>query len=99
MGKQFDQISDRHRAFIERQPMFFVATAARDGHVNVSPKGLDSFRVLGPRRVVWLNPRAAATGFQPLVGSMAAALPYCDAFLPADRLSALPEVFEAIAGR
>ena len=50
------------------------------------------------RRIVWLNPRAAAEGFQPLVGSMAAALPYCDAFLPADRLRALPEVFDAIAG-
>ena len=55
MSQQFDAISDRHRAFIERQPMFFVATAAREGHVNVSPKGLDSFRVLGPNRVVWLN--------------------------------------------
>jgi uncharacterized protein with von Willebrand factor type A (vWA) domain len=50
------------------------------------------------RRIVWLNPRAAVEGFQPLVGSMAAALPYCDAFLPADRLRALPEVFDAIAG-
>jgi uncharacterized protein len=50
------------------------------------------------RRVVWLNPRAAATGFEPLVGSMAAALPYVDAFLPADRLSALPAVLDAIAG-
>lgn len=50
------------------------------------------------RRIVWLNPRAAAEGFQPLVGSMAAALPYCDAFLAADRLRALPEVFDAIAG-
>jgi uncharacterized protein with von Willebrand factor type A (vWA) domain len=49
------------------------------------------------RRVVWLNPRAAATGFEPLVGSMAAALPYCDAFLPAHSLRALPQVFEAIA--
>jgi pyridoxamine 5'-phosphate oxidase-like protein len=55
MGKQFDAITDRQRAFIERQPMFFVATAARDGRVNVSPKGLDSLRVLGPNRVVWLN--------------------------------------------
>jgi hypothetical protein len=55
MGKQFDQITDRHRAFIEKQPMFFVATAASDGRVNVSPKGLDSFRVLGANRVVWLN--------------------------------------------
>ena len=35
--------------------MFFVATAAREGRVNVSPKGMDSLRVLGPRRVVWLN--------------------------------------------
>jgi hypothetical protein len=55
MATQFDAISERHRTFIERQPMFFVATAARDGRVNVSPKGLDSFRVLGPNRVVWLN--------------------------------------------
>ena len=41
--------------FIERQPMFFVATAAADGRVNVSPKGLDSLRVLGPNRIVWLS--------------------------------------------
>jgi uncharacterized protein with von Willebrand factor type A (vWA) domain len=50
------------------------------------------------RRVVWLNPRASAPGFEPLVGSMAAALPYCVAFLPADRLRALPAVLDAIAG-
>ena len=50
------------------------------------------------RRVVWLNPRVAAEGFRPLVGSMAAALPYVDALLPADRLRALPAVLDAIAG-
>ncbi len=50
------------------------------------------------RRIVWLNPRAAAVGFEPLVGSMAAALPYCDAFLPAHTLRDLPAVFDAIAG-
>jgi uncharacterized protein len=50
------------------------------------------------RRVVWLNPRSSAEGFEPLVGSMAAALPYCDAFLPADRLRAMPAVLDAIAG-
>lgn len=55
MSKQFESISDRHRAFIEEQQMFFVGTAARDGRVNVSPKGLDSLRVVGPNRVVWLN--------------------------------------------
>jgi uncharacterized protein with von Willebrand factor type A (vWA) domain len=50
------------------------------------------------RRVIWLNPRAAVAGFEPLVGSMAAALPVCDAFLPGHTLRALPEVFDAIAG-
>lgn len=41
--------------FIEAQHMFFVATAAVDGRVNVSPKGLDSLRVLSPERIVWLS--------------------------------------------
>lgn len=43
------------RAFIEKQPMFFVATAAPQGAVNVSPKGLESLRVLSEDRIVWLN--------------------------------------------
>lgn len=55
MAKQFPAVDDRLRAFIEEQHVYFVATAARDGRVNVSPKGLDSLRVLGPNRVVWLN--------------------------------------------
>ena len=41
--------------FIERQPVFFVATAAPDGRVNMSPKGMDSLRVTGPNSVVWIN--------------------------------------------
>ena len=55
MGQQFSEITDRHRAFIEAQQIYFVATAARNGRVNVSPKGLDSLRVLSPTRVAWLN--------------------------------------------
>ncbi len=57
MAKFFDAISDRHRAFIEAQKMFFIATAplAADGHVNLSPKGLDTFRVLGPNLVSYLD--------------------------------------------
>lgn len=43
------------RAFIERQPMFFVATAAPDGRVNVSPKGMDSLRILSDTHIRWLN--------------------------------------------
>jgi Pyridoxamine 5'-phosphate oxidase len=43
------------RAFIERQPLFFVATAAQDGRVNVSPKGADTLRVLNDSHIRWLN--------------------------------------------
>ena len=55
MAKFYDTITDELVQFIGRQHLFFVATAAADGHVNVSPKGLDAFRVLGPNRVAWLN--------------------------------------------
>ena len=41
MADPHPEISDKLRAFIERQPVFFVATAATDGRVNLSPKGLD----------------------------------------------------------
>ncbi|MFF2112003.1 vWA domain-containing protein [Rhodococcus koreensis] len=47
-------------------------------------------------RLVWLNPRAGDPGFRPLAGSMAAALPFCDAFLPAHSLSALRDVLDVI---
>jgi hypothetical protein len=45
------------RKFIEAQPMFFVATAplAAEGHLNLSPKGLDAFRILGPKQVAYLD--------------------------------------------
>jgi uncharacterized protein len=47
--------------------------------------------------VVWLNPRAAQAGFKPLAGSMAAALPLCDLFLPANSLTALRDLFDALS--
>ncbi len=47
-------------------------------------------------QVLWLNPRVAAPGFAPLVGGMAAALPYCDHVLPADNVRALADVVRAI---
>lgn len=55
MGQQFQEINARHRAFIEDQKIFFVATAAADGRVNLSPKGMPSFKILGENRVAWLN--------------------------------------------
>jgi hypothetical protein len=48
-------------------------------------------------RIVWVNPRAAAPGFSPGAGGMAAALPHCDALVSGDCLDALDEVAEAIA--
>lgn len=50
-----DHIDEKHAAFIARQPVFFVATAAPDARINLSPKGMDSFRVLGPNRVAYLD--------------------------------------------
>ena len=57
MADFYDSITDELRAFIEAQHLFFVATAplSGDGHINLSPKGLDSFRVLDPNRVAYLD--------------------------------------------
>lgn len=55
MAEQFQHINMPQQKFIEAQQMFFVGTAAADGRVNISPKGMDSLRVLGPNRIVWRN--------------------------------------------
>ncbi|MEI5672503.1 MULTISPECIES: pyridoxamine 5'-phosphate oxidase family protein [unclassified Nocardioides] len=58
MGKTYDAIDGRLRAFVERQPVFFVATAPSGdgGHVNVSPKGLaDTFAVVDEHTVAYLD--------------------------------------------
>lgn len=57
MSKTHAAIDTRLQAFIEAQKMFFVATAPSGpiGHVNLSPKGLDSFRVLGPLHAAYLD--------------------------------------------
>jgi hypothetical protein len=57
MGKFFDSISDDLANWIREQPMFFVGSAplSAEGHVNLSPKGLDSFRILTPNQVVYLD--------------------------------------------
>lgn len=57
MGKFTETILDQHKAFIEAQHLFFVATApvSLDGHINLSPKGLDSFRVLSSGQVAYMD--------------------------------------------
>jgi hypothetical protein len=57
MGKLFEEITPALRDWIEAQRVYFVATAplSADGHVNCSPKGLDTLRILGPREVAYLD--------------------------------------------
>lgn len=55
MAKQFTALDDSHIGFIEEQHVFFVGTAGAEGRVNVSPKGGDALRVLGPNRILWRN--------------------------------------------
>lgn len=52
---KFAQIEEKLQDFIEEQKIFFVATAAPQGRVNMAPKGMQSLRIMGPNRIVWLN--------------------------------------------
>lgn len=52
---QFKEISPAIQNFIANQKLFFIATAASEGRVNVSPKGLDTFKILDKNRVIWLS--------------------------------------------
>ncbi|QZD94296.1 pyridoxamine 5'-phosphate oxidase family protein [Qipengyuania gelatinilytica] len=55
MADFFDALDDKHIAMIGKQPVFFVATAAEDARINLSPKGYDTFRVIAPTRVAYLD--------------------------------------------
>lgn len=55
MGKQFEKLDPAHQSFIEAQHIFFSGSAAREGKINVSPKGMDCLRVLADDRVIWRN--------------------------------------------
>ncbi len=55
MAKQYENIPERWARFITEQQIFFVATATCDSRVNISPKGLDTLRILDPNRVAWFN--------------------------------------------
>src|ERR1700759_1831466 len=57
MAKFFDSIFEQHKTFIEKQKMFFVGSAplSAEGHVNLSPKGIDSFRIFSNNRVAYMD--------------------------------------------
>jgi len=55
MSKFFDKLTPELTGFIRAQQVFFVATAAAEGRINLSPKGMDTFRVLDEKRVAYLD--------------------------------------------
>ncbi len=55
MAKQYHEISSSIKEFIDKQKIFFVGTATADSKVNISPKGMNSLRVLDKNRIIWLN--------------------------------------------
>jgi len=79
-----------------------VVVIISDGWDTEDPAELElRMRRLGrlAHRIVWVNPRVAAPGFEPLVGSMAAALPHCDHFLSGHSVRAMGDVLDAISAQ
>ena len=55
MAVKFESINKAHKEFIEKQKMFVIGSAGADGFINVSPKGMDSFKIIDENTVVWMN--------------------------------------------
>lgn len=55
MGKRSESLDSKQIDFIAKQKLFFVATAMKDGYINLSPKGMDSFRIINDTNILWLN--------------------------------------------
>ncbi len=55
MGKQLSKLTPSLQEFISAQKLFFVATAMKEGRINLSPKGMDTFRVKDEQTILWLN--------------------------------------------
>lgn len=55
MAKFYSKITSRLEQFIAQQKIFFVTTAPEEGRINLSPKGMDSLRVISPNKIAWLN--------------------------------------------
>ncbi|MGV9746867.1 vWA domain-containing protein [Rhodococcus zopfii] len=90
------EILGSHRGHLLRGAIVVIAS---DGWDSDDPAALARTMARIRRRahrVVWLNPRAGSPGFSPSAGAMAAALPYCDALLPADTFAALHDVLDNV---
>jgi hypothetical protein len=100
------RIADSLRRFVDEHGRRGLARGAvvvifSDGWAQEDPEQVGAQMARLRRlayRVIWVNPRKAAPGYQPLVGGMAAALPYCDAFVSGHSYTALVELAAAIRG-
>lgn len=97
-GSLRELLASRHGSTL-RGGVLIIASDGWDGDSPEELKAVMARLRRRVRRIVWLNPRAGAAGFEPLVGSMAVALPFCDEFLPAHTVAALPDVFAAVSSR
>ena len=55
MSKFYKELNEKLREFIENQKIFYVGTAAPEGRINLSPKDMDSLRILNANQLIWLN--------------------------------------------
>ncbi|HIP29235.1 MAG TPA: pyridoxamine 5'-phosphate oxidase family protein [Sulfurospirillum arcachonense] len=55
MAVKFKSINKAHKEFIEKQKMFVIGSAGAEGFINISPKGMDSFKIVDENTVVWMN--------------------------------------------
>jgi hypothetical protein len=55
MSTWYEEVTPELKQFVARQKVFFVATAPSSGRINLSPKGMDTFRVVSPKRVIYLD--------------------------------------------
>lgn len=55
MAVKFESINIAHKEFIEKQKMFVIGSAGAEGFINVSPKGMDSFKIIDENTVIWMN--------------------------------------------
>jgi hypothetical protein len=98
IGDALRAFNDRHgrRGMARGAVVVILSDGWERGDPSLVGRELQRLRRLA-YRIVWVNPRAAATGFQPRAGGMAAALPHCDALVSGHSLASLSAVVDAIA--
>jgi uncharacterized protein with von Willebrand factor type A (vWA) domain len=99
IGDALKAFNDRHgrRGMARGAVVVILSDGWERGDPALVGREMERLRRLA-HRIVWVNPRAAASGFVPRAGGMVAALPYCDALVSGHSLEAMGEVVEAIAG-